>query len=69
MTMKCNSEIWRCASLLVDQYGEMALNGAAIKADQLGNEGDQKSCFIWLEVTRAVEELLSDRIPEGARVH
>ncbi len=67
--MKCNSEIWRCASLLVDQYGEMALNGAAIKADQLGNAGDQKSRFIWLEVTRAVEELLSDRVPEGARVH
>jgi hypothetical protein len=67
--MKSNSEIWRCASLLVDQYGEMALNGAAIKADQLAREGDQEGRFMWLKVTRAVEELLSDEVPEGASVH
>lgn len=67
--MKSNNEIWRCASLLVDQYGEMALNGAAIKADQLAREGDQKGRFMWLKVTRAVEELLSDEIPHDVSVH
>lgn len=67
--MKSNNEIWRCASLLVDQYGEMALNGAAIKADQLAREGDQEGRFMWLKVTRAVEELLSDEVPEGTSVH
>ncbi len=67
--MKSDSEIWRCASLLVDQYGEMALNGAAIRADQLAREGDREGRFMWLKVTRAVEELLSDEIPKGASVH
>jgi len=67
--MKSNSEIWRCASLLVDQYGEMALNGAAIKADQLAQQGDQEGRFMWLKVTRAVEALLSEEVPEGTSVH
>lgn len=67
--MKSNAEIWRCASLLVDQYGEMARNGAAIKADELAREGDQEGRFIWLKVTRAVEELLSEDVPDGTTRH
>lgn len=67
--MKSNSDIWRCASLLVDQYGEMALNGAVIKADEMARHGDREGRFIWLKVTRAVEELLSEEIPDGAALH
>jgi len=47
----------------------MAVNGAAIKADQLAKEGDQEGRFMWLKVTRAVEELLSDEVPDGSSVH
>ena len=67
--MKSNSQIWRCASLLVDQYGEMALNGAAIKADTLARDGDIEGRFIWLKVTRAVEQLLSEEVPKGMTCH
>lgn len=67
--MKSGAEIWRCASLLIDQYGEMALNGAAIKADELAREGNQEGRFVWLEVSRAVEELLSEDIPKGTTRH
>ncbi|NQV48509.1 MAG: hypothetical protein HQ504_12125 [Rhodospirillaceae bacterium] len=67
--MTSNSEIWRCASLLVEKYGDMALNGAAIKADELARAGDNEGRFVWLEVTRAVEELLSQTPPENATLH
>jgi len=67
--MKSNSQIWRCASLLVDQYGDMALNGAAIKADTLARNGDEEGRSIWLKVTRAVEELLSEDVPRGVTRH
>ncbi|MHA1598880.1 MAG: hypothetical protein ACTSV1_09175 [Alphaproteobacteria bacterium] len=67
--MTTNSEIWRCASLLVEKYGEMARNGAAIKADEFAQRGDSESRFIWLKVTRAVEELLDDGIPKHATRH
>lgn len=67
--MTTNSEIWRCASLLVEKYGEMARNGAAIKADELAQRGDSEGRFIWLKVTRAVEELLDDQVPDNVTRH
>jgi hypothetical protein len=67
--MTTNSEIWRCASLLVEKYGEMARNGAAIKADELAQRGDSEGRFIWLKVTRAVEELLDEQVPENVTRH
>jgi len=68
-TMASKSEIWRCAGLLVESYGEMALNGAAIKADALARMGDIEGRTVWLEVTRAVEELLNEEVPAGTMRH
>ena len=67
--MASNTEIWRCASLLVENYGDMARNGAAIKADALAREGDAEGGYTWLLVTRAVEELLSEDVPGHATRH
>ena len=67
--MASNSEIWRCASLLVENYGDMARNGAAIKADELAEVGDAEGRYTWLLVTRAVEELLSEDVPGHATRH
>ena len=67
--MTTNTEIWRCASLLVEKYGQMARNGAAIKADELAQRGDTEGRFVWLKVTRAVEELLDEQVPVTATRH
>ncbi len=67
--MKADAEIWRCASLLIDHYGDMALNGAAIKADELARDGDPEGSGLWLRVTRAVEVLLSEETPDNATLH
>ena len=67
--MTSNAEIWKCASLLIEKYGEMALNGAALKADELERKGDREGRVLWLKVTEAVEQLLSEDVPANVTRH
>jgi hypothetical protein len=62
-------EIMRTASLLVDVYGEMAVAGAFIRADELGARGDTQGHDRWLQVARAAEALLSEERPLGISLH
>jgi hypothetical protein len=63
------AEIYRTASLMIDQYGEMAPAGAFIRADQLKENGDLTGRALWLKVAQTAEALLSERVPLGTRVH
>ena len=67
--MSIQPEILRTASLLVDEYGEMAVVGAFIRADQLSAQGDTRGCERWLRVARATEDLLSQNRPLHTTVH
>jgi len=69
MVMALESEIYRTANLLIEEFGEMAAMGAFIKADELNKAGDQRGRAVWLRVARAVNELLSDRPPTGSTMH
>lgn len=67
--MNPQPEILRTASLLVETYGEMAVAGAFIRADELNARGDTQGHQRWLQVARAAESLLSEQRPAGAAVH
>jgi hypothetical protein len=67
--MATNTEIFKTANLLIDTYGEMAPNGAKIKADHLKDKGDTHGQKIWLRIARAAESLLDERRPDNAIVH
>ena len=67
--MSIQPKILRTASLLVDVYGEMAVVGAFIRADQLSARGDTRGCERWLQVARATEGLLSQSRPLNTTVH
>lgn len=67
--MHLHPEILRTASLLVETYGEMAVAGAFIRADELGARGDSRGYDRWLQVARAAEALLSENRPAEATVH
>ena len=58
--MATQSEILRTASLLVNQYGEMAAVGANIRADHLYARGDHRGHAVWLRIAEAADDLLSD---------
>jgi hypothetical protein len=63
------SEIYRTARLLVEEYGEMAPVGAALRADHLEQTGDKRGSALWLRIVKAAEDLLTRERPEGATLH
>ena len=67
--MSIQPKILRAASLLLDEYGEMAVVGAFIRADQLSAQGDTRGCERWLRVAQATEGLLSQSRTSNTTVH
>jgi hypothetical protein len=67
--MATDTEVFKTANILIDSYGEMAPNGAKIKADHLKNKGDTHGQAVWLRIARAAENLLDEKRPKNAIVH
>ncbi|NQU61963.1 MAG: hypothetical protein HQ512_12600 [Rhodospirillales bacterium] len=67
--MGTESDIFRTANLLIEEYGEMAPPAAFIRADQLFEKGDLTGRRIWLRIGKTAEDLLSEKRPGGVSVH
>lgn len=67
--MGTESEIYRTANMLIQEYGEMASPAAFIRADQLFDKGDVSGRRVWLRIARVAEDLLSEKRPANASVH
>jgi hypothetical protein len=68
--MHITSDIYRTANLLIETYGEMAVIGASIKADQCLQSGDDDGRAVWLKIARCVEELMDENtVPEDAVIN
>ncbi|MEQ8321370.1 MAG: hypothetical protein RH946_13965 [Rhodospirillales bacterium] len=67
--MTLSAEVYKTATLMIQEYGEFAPAGAFIKADQLRDAGDAAGREIWLKIARAAEELLSDERPVNCVMH
>lgn len=57
-------DIWRTAQALVKRFGDDATMEAAMRADQLGDQGDHDGMMVWVRVMQAYIELLRTE-PEG----
>ena len=55
---------WRSAKLLVERYGDEAPIHAAMRVDELLDEGDVDGRTGWVRGVRAFEELLNKQ-PQG----
>lgn len=62
--MTSDLDVYRSASLLIEQHGDEAPIHAAMRADQLLDGGDLDGQAVWKRILKAVEELL-DREPPG----
>jgi hypothetical protein len=62
-------DIYRSANELIKQHGEVADIEAAMRADERLAAGDMEGEAVWLRIVKAIEELLSEERPEGAKVH
>ena len=67
--MSTESEIYRTANLLIQQYGEMAPPAGFIRADQLFDKGAISGRRVWLRIARVAEDLLSEKRPANVSIH
>ena len=60
-------DAYRCAKLLLDQYGHNAELQAAMRADELEAAGDEAGRRAWMSILAAMDELLrTERRPGEA---
>ncbi len=62
-------DIYRSANELIKQHGDAADIEAAMRADERLAAGDMEGEAVWLRILKAIEELLSEDRPDGAKVH
>ena len=67
--MTHDADVYKTAALLIEEYGDMAVNGAFLKADHLRDAGDLEGHMLWLRIAKATEGLLSDDVPPGTVVN
>ena len=67
--MTSDIDIYRSANELIKQFGDAADIEAAMRADELMDTGDMEGEAVWLRIVKAVEELLAEERPDGAKVH
>jgi hypothetical protein len=62
-------DIWTTANGLLKQHGEDAVVHAAMRHDELLDEGDVDGVMVWKRVLKAVRGLQSEDPPEDGAVH
>ncbi len=62
-------DTYRAAHLLIERHGDDAPIEAAMRADELAEDGDMEGRAVWLRIVKAIEELLSKEWPDDAEVH
>ena len=56
-------DIWRAANLMLERYGEKALQESVRRADELAAEGDHDGAVTWRRITDAVAQLANTTPP------
>jgi hypothetical protein len=49
-------DIWRAANLMLKRYGEKAIEGSAMRADELAAGGDHNGEATWRRITSAANK-------------
>jgi hypothetical protein len=61
-----DTDIYRSAKLLIDQYGAHASVHAAMKADAMLARGDLDGFGVWMRIGRAIEKM---QATQGGTTH
>ncbi len=62
-------DIYRSAKLLIDQHGDEASIEAAMRADDLLDQGNMDGKRVWMRIMQAIEELQRTRLEKGKVQH
>ena len=63
--MIADIDIWRCAALMINNYGDTADIEAASEADAMLAEGDIDGQRVWMRIAKAIDDLMSVRTDES----
>ena len=50
-------DIWRCAALMINNYGDEAATEAAACADEHFAKGELEGQRVWMRIAKAIDEL------------
>jgi hypothetical protein len=67
--MTSNLDIFTSANELIKQHGEDAPIHAAMRHDELLEAGDMDGVAAWKRILKAIDELLSEEVPDGVVVN
>ena len=67
--MTTDRDIWTTANSLIKRHGDDAVIHAAMRYDELLDQGDMDGCVVWKRVLAAVRELQAKEPGEGGAVH
>jgi len=67
-TSMLDSDAWRAAQVMLEQYGPRARQRAGARVDELLACGDPTGAAVWQLIERAIEELTRGRRP-GERLN
>ena len=67
--MTSDTDIYTSAKALIKQHGEDAPIHAAMRADDMLDAGYLDGLAVWKRILKAVDELLSEEVPDGATVN
>jgi hypothetical protein len=56
-------DIWRAANLMLNRYGQKALEESIARADELAADGDHDGAVTWRRISVAVAELANTSPP------
>ena len=56
-------DIWRAATLMLERYGERALEESASRADELASAGDDNGVAVWRRISDAVGHFVNTTPP------
>lgn len=51
-------DIWRCAALMINNYGDEAAMEAAACADEHFAKGELEGKRVWMRIAKAIDELV-----------
>jgi hypothetical protein len=58
-------DIWRCAQLYINNYGDEAAFEAALMADDFLSKGNIEAQRVWIRIAEAIDELRTVRPGEA----
>ncbi len=64
--MTSDLDIYCSANELIKQFGDAADIEAAMRADERLAAGDMEGEAVWIRIVKAVEELLTQEVPNSA---